>query len=258
MMNYVDKLKSFYANNGLLTQQFQCQHKSACREAAKCELWRGAEAHVGSRYGECLRVVVVSLDTGGYTPPMEERRSRIEEDIPPGGHPNPHMRGTTELLKAIYSIEAENDGRNLYELYAMTNAAKCSRKDENSSRQVPWDLFQNCSGYVEPELACLDPQLIVTQGTNARLWPGAQGELSDAHRSALAGWIADHSAQQVVQDWLWWLQKEYLGTASVSDRDVPVLKSVHPSAWGQWHRFARTSLQPVVAMAKHLAGSNSG
>ena len=257
MMNYVDKLEYFYAKKGLLTRQFQCQYASACKEAAKCELSQGAEAHVGSRYGENLRVVVVSLDTGGDSYSMEKRRSELEA-IRPGEKLNPHMRGTTELLKAIYSIKAENDGRNPYELYAMINAAKCSRKDENSNRQAPRDLFQNCSGYVEPELACLAPQLIVTQGTNARLWPGSQGELSDAHWSILAKWVAGQSAERVVHDWLCSLAKEYLGTASVSDRDVPVLKSVHPSAWGQWGRFARTSFQPVVAMAKHLARSISG
>ena len=251
---FVNQLQSFYADNGLLVRRFHCQHDNACADAAKCTLSRGAEAHVGTRYGKDLRVAVVSLDTGGTSHSMDRRRSEVE-----GLHPdrprNAHMRGTRKLLQAIYGSEPKSDSGNLYELYAMTNAAKCSRGGPGSNK-VPEKLYQNCSHYVTEELACLAPQMIVTQGNEAWRALRDRKPLSEAHQAVLDHWIADLSAHTVVHAWLRSLATEYLRTASVADRDVLTLKTIHPSArGGQWQRFARTHLQPVVAMAKHLARS---
>ena len=251
---YVNRLQSFYADKGLCIRGFSCQHTNVCAKAAGCALSRGAEAHVGTRYGEGIRVVVVSLDTGGDNDSMDRRRSKIE-DLHPNGGNNAHMRGTTQLLQAIYGTEPNIDSGNLYELYAMTNTAKCSRCGPSSTK-VPGALYRNCSEYVAPELACLVPQMIVTQGREAWWALDAPRSLSDAHRTVLDHWIADLSIHPVVRNWLWSLATEYLMTASVAERDVPILKTTHPSARsGQWQRFARTDLQPVVAMAKHLARS---
>ena len=252
---YVNQLQAFYAANGLLVRDFHCQHAKACAVAAECALNRGSEAHVGTRYGEDLRVVVVSLDTGGTSDPMDRRRSEIECLYCPDcdtSHMNPHMRGTTELLKVIYGIESDTDGGNLLELYAMTNAAKCSRRDPSSAK-VSSKLYKNCSDYVPPELTCLAPELIVTQGKEAREALDAGQGLSDVHQNILDNWVAGWSAHPVVRDWLQSLAKEYLMTVYVPDNDVPTLKTIHPSVpTGEWQRFVRTALRPVVAMAKHL------
>ena len=258
---YVDQLQAFYAYNRLRVHDFDCQHAQACAEAAGCELNRGSEAHVGARYGEALRVVVVSLDTGGKGEPMDGRRETIEKLYRLDGntlHMNPHMRGTTKLLKVIYGIESDTDGGNLFELYAMTNAAKCSRGDPNSSAKVPRDLYQNCSDYVAPELTCLAPELIVTQGKEAREALDAGQGLSDAHQKILDDWVKGLSAAEDVRAWLQSLATEYLMTVYVADKDVPTLKTIHPSVpTGEWQRFVRTGLRPVVAMAKHLVPDRS-
>ena len=255
-----NQLQSFYADNGLLVRDFHCQHALACAEAAGCALYQGSEAHVGTRYGEGLRVVVVSLDTGGEGEPMDGRRTTIEGLYRPDGdtsHMNPHMRGTTELLHAIYGTEPNADGGNLYELYAMTNAAKCSRGGPGSAK-VPDELYGNCSGYVVQELACLAPQMIVTQGNEAWRALGVAERLSDEHQGILYAWVADLSAHVVVADWLGSLAIEYLRTVFVAGEGVPTLKAIHPSARaGQWQRFVRTGLRPVVAMAKHLVRSTA-
>ena len=245
---YISQLQSFYDEKGLLVSAFHCQHANACAKAAGCSLSQGAEAHVGARYGKDLRLVVVSLDTGGANDSMDRRRHEIE-GLHPNGATNPHMKGTTQLLEVIYGTESGN----LYELYAMTNAAKCSRGDAGR-KKVSRVLYQNCSEYVVPELTCLDPQMIVTQGNEAWWALGAEPDLSAAHQSDLDDWIADQTASAVIRDWLRSLAKEYLSTTSVADSDVLTLKTIHPSAQaGQWQRFRRTALQPVVAMAKHLA-----
>ena len=228
---------------------FCCEHANACKVAAGYLLRQGAEAHVGTRYGKDLRVVVVSLDTGGDNDSMDRRRRVVQGLHPKVAKKNAHMKGTTELLKAIYGP----DNGNLYELYAMTNAAKCSRAYRGRAK-VCRVLYENCSEFVVPELACLDPQMIVTQGNEAWRALRAGDVLSAAHEADLEDWITHRAASAVVRDWLWSLAREYLRTASVADRDVPTLKTIHPSARaGQWQRFARTALQPVVTMAKHIA-----
>ena len=64
--DHVENLQAFYDREGLLVTDFKCMHASACADAAGGTLSRGAEAHVGSRYGEGLRVVVVSARAGQW------------------------------------------------------------------------------------------------------------------------------------------------------------------------------------------------
>lgn len=248
---YADRLRSFYDENGLLVCEFRCRHSDVCKAAAAAaeySLNQGAEAHVGSRYGRELRLVVVSLDTGGKGQSMDQRRCTIE-NLHPNSRKNAHMKGTTRLLEAIYGTEKGN----LYELYAMTNAAKCSRAGPGRAKVGP-ELYRNCSDFVTPELTALDPQLIVTQGNEAWRALGAKDGLSEAHNSDLEDWIARQTTGEVVRGWLRSLAREYLKTACVVGTEVPTLKTIHPSVReGQWHRFAGTALEPVVAMAKHLA-----
>ena len=267
---YIERLHTFYGKKGLLVDNFHCQHSKVCGQNAKCGLYRGAEAHVGSRYGENLRVAVVSLDTGGDNPNMDSRRRQIEVEHTLEGS-NPHMKGTTQLLTAIYG-DCENF-HEPFKLFAMTNAAKCSRTDKSDSSKVPWPLYKKCMEYVEPELECLSPELIVTQGNEA-YWalrdlivPQGKNEdywnqkstdaLSGTHCQILDSWMAEMQPA-LVRDWLKALANEYLRIVRIGGNDVPMIKSIHPSARaGQWQRFTRIALQPVVAMAKHLAATAS-
>ena len=246
---YVARLRSFYKESGLLVGDFRCAHADACAQAAGFALTQGAEAHVGTRYGDALRVVVVSLDTGGTSHDMAQRREVIEGLHPSGGN-NPHMKGTTELLKVIFETTSANGvAGNVYEFYAMTNAAKCSRRD--STAKVPGPLYSNCMKWVEPELVRFAPQLIVTQGNEA-YWSINSPRLADKHRDKLDAWMKE--LPKFVCEWLGALADEYLATASFWGKDVPIIKTVHPSArGGQWQRFAKTNLRPVVRMATVLA-----
>ena len=242
----IGELHAFYASNKLLVDHFDCRHSDACHQDAQCELKRGAEAHVGTLYGERLRVVVISLDTGGSCSNMDNRRQRIEIDLTPQTT-NPHMKGTMETLQAIYGADAENPDVRM--LFAMTNAAKCSRRE--SSSMVPWRLYNRCREYVKEELECLSPELIVTQGNRAHEALGSPESLSELHRKTLYAWTAELPGW--VREWLKALAKEHLRTVEIGERDVPVIKAVHPSArGGQWQQFARVGLKPVAAMARHL------
>ena len=241
------RLAEFYRNEGISVRDFRCKHCEACAAAARnSELYRGSEAHVGSNYGQMRRVVVVSLDTGGTNDDLAARR-RLVEATAPG---NPHMHGTLELLRAVYGDSAF-DGKEehyLFTLFAMTNAAKCSGGIFDGG-QVGWELFHNCREYVMPELECLDPELVVTHGVRAFEAISDPAKLSGTHKAAVERRTAELPTE--VREWILALAEEYFWTVAVGGTDVPVMKTVHPSArGGQWQYFKRVALGPVAWLAR--------
>ena len=246
------RLAAFYRSKGIAVCGFCCKYAEACSAAARnSELCRGSEAHVGSNYGQSRRVVVVSLDTGGMSDGLAKRRKRVEETAPG----NQHMHGTLQLLRAVYGDEAfaGKEENHLFTLFAMTNAAKCSGGVFGGG-QVGWELFHCCREYVMPELKCLDPELIVTQGVRAFAAIGDPGKglaLSEAHRVV----VEQHTAElpTEVRGWIKAVAEEYFRTVAVGGKDVPAMKTVHPSArGGQWQYFTRIALAPVAWLARCL------
>ena len=246
------RLADFYGEHRISVCGFCCKHAEACAAAAgNSELSRGSEAHVGSNYGHRRRVVVVSLDTGGTSDGLAARRQLVEETAPG----NQHMHGTLQLLRAVYGDEAFHgkEENHLFTLFAMTNAAKCSGGIFGSG-QVGWELFRNCREYVMPELECLDPELIVTQGVRAFEAINDHGEglaLSEAHQAV----VAQHTVElpTEVRGWISALAEEHFRTVAVGRNEVPAMKTVHPSARnGQWQYFAQTALGPVAWLARCL------
>ena len=149
---------------------FCCPYFECCEEAARVEgreLCKGAEAHVGDKYGDPIRLVFVSLDTGGgkkeFGEDLFERQKTIQAVTYKCA--NRHMKGTIETLRYLYGrCDIDSD---LLKRFAMTNSSKCAGKD-NNPKSVPDKLYQTCMPYGQAELNLLNPQLIVTQGKNAR------------------------------------------------------------------------------------------
>ena len=168
---YVEKLRELYDRRKIGVSKFACEHLACCKAAAKPRcLTKGAEAHVGEKYGKPIRLVVISLDTGGdpkeeYGEALLERRKTIQAETYDCA--NPHMKGTIETLWHLYGRDkSESD---LLKRFAMTNSAKCSGKDESKTSMVPDKLYKNCKEHGLAELKELKPQLIVTQGAKARV-----------------------------------------------------------------------------------------
>ena len=247
---YVEKLRELYDHRkiGVCKKKitFDCEHSACCKAAAKPRcLTKGAEAHVGEKYGDPIRLVVISHDTGGhpdeeYGEALLERREAIQAVTYDCA--NPHMKGTMETIGHLYARDkSESD---LLKRFAMTNSAKCSGKDKKKDR-VPDKLYKNCKEHGLAELKELKPQLIVTQGAKAR-------ELLDC-RCIDEEEIQKHMPSRLtcgdadVRSWICTQVKEHLKYWNNGKRDVPVLQTIHPSArYGQWQRFERTML-PTLA-----------
>ena len=248
---YVEELRKLYDCRKIGVSKnsppFACCCLESCEAAAKGRggLVKGAEAHVGEKYGDPIRIVVISLDTGGGSgeesgADLCQRRKDIKKTA--NCEKNPHMRGTIATLKHLYGCRSESD---LLTRFAMTNSAKCSGKDKKKDR-VPDKLYKNCREHGLAELKELNPQLVVTQGTMARNLLDCRcidEEEIQKHMhmpSSLTWGDAD------VRSWICTQVKEHLKYWNNGKRDVPVLQTIHPSAWGQWQRFERTML-PTLA-----------
>ena len=245
---YVDSLRILYDDRKIGVSKssppFACRYLDSCKAAAEPrKLRNGSEAYIGDKYGDPIRLVVVSLDTGGSAED-EKRRDNpmrwegIEELTFDGA--NPHMKGTIQTLQYLYGYKPESD---LLPRFAMTNSAKCSGKDNDKS-MVRGELYENCRDHGLAELGVLNPQLVVTQGAKARDLLECrcigQKEIREHVPSLMWGDVD-------VGSWICTQVKEHLRYWKNGDQPVLVLQCPHPSArQGQWQRFERTML-PTLA-----------
>ena len=245
---YVDSLRILYDDRKIgvskCSPSFACRHLDSCKAAAEPrKLRNGSEAYIGDKYGDPIRLVVVSLDTGGGA--EDEKREDnpmrwkgIEELTFDGA--NRHMKGTIQTLQHLYGCKPESD---LLPRFAMINSAKCSGKDNDKS-MVPGKLYENCRDHGLAELGVLNPQLVVTQGAKAKdllaCWAIDQKEIQEHMPSLIWGDVD-------VGSWICTQVKEHLKYWKNGNQCVPVLQCPHPSArGGQWQRFKKTML-PTVA-----------
>ena len=93
------KLQEYYESRGIIPgEQFCCKNQDKCPG----ELSRGMQCHIGSRYGEKMRIVVASLDCGnGEADTIEDRIRKVGSDAK-GNIRNPHMRGTFKSLALFF------------------------------------------------------------------------------------------------------------------------------------------------------------
>ena len=247
---YVNKLRTLYDDSKIGVSKssppFACRYLYSCKAAAKPrKLRNGTEAYIGDKYGDPIRLVVVSLDTGGRT------ENEIREDNPMRWEniekltftdANRHMKGTIQTLQHLYGCKPESD---LLPRFAMTNSAKCSGKDNNMS-MVPSKLYENCRDHGLAELSVLNPQLVITQGARAR----DMLDYCDIDEKKIRENMPSLIWKDVdVGSWICAQAKEHLKYWKRKNGDQPilVLQCPHPSArQGQWQRFERTML-PTLA-----------
>lgn len=122
---------------------------------------RGMQCHIGSKYGEKMKILVASLDCGyGGANIIEERTSDVVEG---SKKPlNPHMRGT---YKALSLFLDETDPKELVNYMIMTNTCKCCYWD--SPNHLDIEYYMNCGYYAVEEVYRIQPDAVLFQGKNA-------------------------------------------------------------------------------------------
>jgi len=245
---FSSQLAEFYLRERIAVgDHFHCGNEGSCRVAASGRgMKSGAEAHVGTEYGQLRRVVVVSLDAGGETKTLAEKQADVEQETKDSC--NPHMRGTWRVVEALLGLGADVSP---FPFCAITNSAKCTASDGKRDMAPP-ALFENCRSLARAELEILRPQVVVTQGGKA--W----NVLSEAVEAVDKSWLNSlvgslPVADPPVQGWLRSLSDEYLRVWRCDSITAIVLKTPHPSARaGQWQRFDKVCLDPLAWLIREL------
>jgi len=250
---FVEKLQRYYRHEKISVIDFDCPNLNKCADDAGGTLNHGAEAHVGTRYGEATRVAVLSLDTGWSSEDIEARTKTVESARIDST--NPHMRGTIRFLTAILHFEIGESSPIPY--ITMLNSAKCAINN-NGMDKVPDSLHQRCRDFAVGELDILRPALLWLQGSTVR-WQTCAGHVYDYPdlESAIESFLSRHSqsAAELVR-WILPIANRYIGIFKCGDWEIPVIITPHPSdRFGRWHLFEQTVMPIVADLAIDLAGS---
>lgn len=171
----VNLLTNYYDSKGVYperedSKRFCCPNVSLCSG----NLARGMQCHVGYNYGDTLKVVVSSMDSGkGGADTIEKRTRHVYEK-----HDNPHMKGTLEAV----SLLLDKDPEDSINYMAMINACKCCRHDSPDHMGIRF--YRNCAIHKLNEYRILKPEIILFQGQEYFSLAGCRQylhEIEDAH-----------------------------------------------------------------------------
>ena len=214
----LDQLQVYYQKNGILSTAFSCRHMAEC--SADCPSFTGPKsAYVGTGYEkrELPRLLFLSLDSGSgekdnleRLPESVRRQEEIECDVA-GLHEAKHWFRTHEL--AWYILKRFRQGLGLGDVkhhFAHANSAKCCMNNPGR-KKANAILFRNCGHYLAGELKILNPDIVVTQGKEAR----------EAMNSLTSNYIKHID--------------NFASTVELQGRNVFWLHTYHPSNYGKFN-----------------------
>ena len=214
------RLARYYEDKGILSTSFACPHKKQC-SAGSPDFTGPKSAFVSTGYENkssgLPRLLFLSLDSGDgdkddrkRLPEALRQQEEIERDVL-ALPKHKHWYRTHELAWYIFKrfdpfIRVEDAKR----YFAHANSAKCCM-NKPGRRQADRVLFRNCREYLLGELEILRPDIIVTQGAEAKKAVGSFYKPIER---------IDEYASKILMD----------------SREVFWLHTYHPASWGAFNR----------------------
>jgi hypothetical protein len=171
----LEQLTDYYADNGILSTSFSCEFRNSCK--GDCKSFTGPKSSfVSSGYADhkLPRLLFLSLDSGSGNadaasrmPKAVQRGEEVERDVHTLNKSR-HWYRTHEL--AWYVLKQFSPDLKIGEAkgyFAHANSAKCSM-NKAGSKKADRILFNNCRRYLRPELGLLKPEILITQGKEAK------------------------------------------------------------------------------------------
>lgn len=225
----LDKLKQYYISNNIHSENFNCKFYSECSKGFP-EFTEAKSSSVPDKYSESsIKIVFLSLDSGSS---FRENKDRTPEAVKyqnqncsvgklnKGRHWYQTHYWATEILNEIENINIKIEDSKYY--FAHVNAAKCCQNKKNH-READKVLFKNCRVYLKEELQILSPDIIITQGNQAKF-------------SLL-------SFAQIKKEFDYNVKKIDIGF------DVLWVHTPHPSAFGHYYKI-KNDLPNIVKVLK--------
>lgn len=192
----IELLQGYMKENVFGDDGFVCTSADSCRKSVMVDAQgrrrndrsfsEGQLSHVGHNYdltqgGLPLRILVVAMETGrehvGVT--LADRRLQLAQSASlPFSSRNPHMRGTTSVLRAsigrspsddrtgeLIELPSESEPVHLFDCYAMANIRLCSATLAGTSTSKGTALMsRNCLRHLAATVEILEPTVVIVQG----------------------------------------------------------------------------------------------
>ena len=227
----IEELQSYYKKNGILSTSFSCACKDKCQGG--CVNFTGPKsAFVSSGYetSSLPKLLFLSLDSGNGDKNDEHRlplsvrqQGEIDQDVL-SLPKHKHWYRTHEL--AWYILSRFDSNLKIYEVkkyFAHANSAKCCMNKEQR-KKADSVLFDNCKRYLRGELQILSPEILVTQGDEAK-------------KAILS--LRDTLSKRI---------DEYSAVIELNNRHVFWLHTYHPSCWGPFNKQRNFDKSNEVAL----------
>ena len=230
-------LRRYYAKHGIQAgAAFNCAHRTECSRGAP-RFSTALEPHIGMTFGiDVPRLVFVSLDSGsGLSDPTLERRTLAVRGSwrAQGRDKSKHWYRTCEIAQrvlapfdpAIDTMAVED----MIEFFAHLNSARCCQNNPGHS-QASQILFDNCRQYLKTELELIAPDVLITQGNQAR---AAITQHFPPHSSYLAPWS----------------ERDRYSILAIGPRLCLWYHTYHPRCYGRFNRQRRDAIMPPSALS---------
>ena len=250
MKDYAKIVKEYYTLKDIGVKNFRCPYLCDCEQSVYPQrIYRQAETHIGSNYGEKVRVVVVINGHGQNPHDLDNHRKEVEYlDTLPDIELTPQMLGIKQVLRELLDFVVP-DTRQIHSYYALTNIANCSL-EENTQSIVPVKMYRNCFKYLVDELFLLEPHLIVTIGS---ISSSALGKLSEVSREVIDFALGNDDMAKDTYETLIQHTKKYLRTLNYKNGTFSyVLNLPNPECQGAWRSFMAYEMQRLSYTATNL------
>jgi hypothetical protein len=200
----VAALDTYFRGAVLDGDTFRCRHAADCRGSYPGTLLEGQLHHVGTHYdltvnGVPTRIVVVGQEYGHGRAHVSLRersdmicgfahrhRFKKQDGLPAR---NPHMRGTTSLLRLLLGcglgtdyngefVTVSDEPVHIFETFALANFLLCSAVSGSHrqgfhggqhGRSTPV-MREGCAEHFRTALTLLQPTILIAQGLAVRRW----------------------------------------------------------------------------------------
>lgn len=256
-------LENYFRQNVIIGKDFFCPYYDICRNSHKGIFYEGQLHHVGNHYdislfGQPFRVMVVGQEYG-HGPgcvSMEDRSKMVLEQtgiLKSFSGRNPHMRGTTSVLRLLFGIPLGSDQKDefisitngdkfhIFDAFSLVNYLVCSAVSANEGRRGKSTpiMRRNCLVHFKHTLEILEPTVIIIQGKS--FWASVRNAVGNLNK---------------INDSLY--------SAEINQKKVMIAVFTHPSTPDNahnWGRDARTgyllsTVVPTIELIHQLVMGN--